>query len=217
MLPIPVRRHCVTGSYEFKALYACAANLRLQHVQQDPASTNAHVESFAIHCRVLISFLFGHDLSLKFQLKKTDVLAIDYFHDDQHRWVKSCPRVDQQLIEARKHADKQIAHITVSRRGLNQNPNNTSHWRISDNLRSLATAMQQFLDQASASRVDSSAAGVMRQLIRVALSATATASPSLCPADASQPSIGSLVSIQACTQSDTCSLQPSVITTERTG
>ncbi len=46
--------------YESRNLFGAACNLTQNHVKSDTIANNAHVESFAVHCRALIHFFFGH-------------------------------------------------------------------------------------------------------------------------------------------------------------
>ena len=49
-----------TVRYELDMLVGLAQGFSSPGVQADRIASNAYVESFAVHCRALIFFLFGH-------------------------------------------------------------------------------------------------------------------------------------------------------------
>jgi hypothetical protein len=146
-----------TVLYEFQTLYQIATNLHRE-------SSNALIESFGIHCRALTHFLFGHDKPLS----PTDVLARDYFHDVQNGWEHSCPKI---LEDAKTRANKQIAHITTERRGLDQSPDQKV-WEIREVLHSLSEAMEQFLNVVPKTRLADGVEVQLRELVQKALKET---------------------------------------------
>jgi hypothetical protein len=69
---------------------------------------NALLEAFAIHVRALIHFFFdggGQD---------DDVLAVHFF-ESPDEWTNVAPPLTSALNQAKKRADKEIAHLTYSR------------------------------------------------------------------------------------------------------
>lgn len=162
---VELQQDSLTVLYEFDALCRTAMNLRREEVTKDRVLSNAHVESFGIHCRAMTCFLFGHDPRLKLIERQTDLLALHYFLDDSTRWTSSCPSLEQLLIEAKVQADKQVAHLTVYRRGVNQSPHLLAEWRIGDTLISLTSAMSHFVDAVPKSRLAPNVEGDLRKLI----------------------------------------------------
>jgi hypothetical protein len=69
--------------------------------------SNVLIESFAIHVRNLIDFLY---LS---KPKPTDIVAADFFDPDV--WETLRPPISQMLERARIRANKEIAHLTSDR------------------------------------------------------------------------------------------------------
>lgn len=70
-------------------------------------SKNALLETFAIHSRNLIDFLFP-----PLKAYKTDVTIKDYMDDPGNQQIPECPGI---LEEARTKAHKQVAHLTTDR------------------------------------------------------------------------------------------------------
>ncbi len=113
-----------TVRYELEMLIGVADGFSDPHVQADVVVRNAFVESFAVHCRALILFLFGHldEITANAntvgfaRARSTDVLAFD-FH---RKWDQSYQPPTAIMVDAKVQADKHVAHITIDRRELNQ-------------------------------------------------------------------------------------------------
>ena len=71
--------------------------------------TNVVLESFAIHLRNLINFLYPIN-----PVRDTDVVA-KYFFANQDDWGKICPILSKTLEKARTRANKEVGHLTVER------------------------------------------------------------------------------------------------------
>lgn len=69
---------------------------------------NALLESFAIHVRALIHFFFDC------AGRQDDVLAIHFFSRPEE-WTKVATPLTDVLQQAKKRADKEVAHLTYSR------------------------------------------------------------------------------------------------------
>lgn len=67
---------------------------------------NALIESFVVHLRNLIDFLY-------LPAQGTDVVAEDFF--PAGTWVAIRPPKTQMLIDAKSHANKEISHLTTAR------------------------------------------------------------------------------------------------------
>jgi hypothetical protein len=68
---------------------------------------NVLIESFVIHLRNLIDFLY-------LEPKGTDIVACDYF--DSGGWEKIRPPLSDALKMARHRANKELAHLTTDRK-----------------------------------------------------------------------------------------------------
>ncbi len=66
------------------------------------------VESYAIHLRNLITFLYPASS------RDTDVCAKDFFNKEDS-WDKVRPQLSEVLTEAKTRADKEVGHLTTSR------------------------------------------------------------------------------------------------------
>jgi hypothetical protein len=82
--------------------------LRNNGLIPDQARMNACVESFAIHCRNLIHFLYAH------KPWPDDIIA-EHFYPEWHNIRPDRPQV---LKEAIDRADKQVAHLKYGRANL---------------------------------------------------------------------------------------------------
>lgn len=188
-----------TLEYEFKMLCAVAANIANGKPTGDWGSKNAHVESFAIHCRNLIFFFYAHDSANKAGLARdNDILAVDYFNQNSD-WTAVCPPISTTLVNAKPQADKQVAHITEERRGLNQPTGPTASWQIGNVVRDIATAMKAFLNHVPQQNLDGNVRTDLEQLATAVLTATHSPSPSSMPvpSKSAPPSISPLVGFQA--------------------
>lgn len=93
--------------YEARMLIATAQGLA-SGVAAGSAIGNALVESFALHARNLIDFLWPEGA-------KTDhVMAEDYF-EDPSTWKKLRPPLSTLLKDSRIRAHKEIAHLSYDR------------------------------------------------------------------------------------------------------
>src|SRR5262245_43404854 len=77
---------------------------------EDQVARNMAVEAFALHCRALILFLFGHldEITANGQTARfaperpNDVFAFDFYPG----WAADCPAPTEVLVEAKWRADK---------------------------------------------------------------------------------------------------------------
>lgn len=92
--------------YEIGMLWETAA--RLGSPPADAVTRNALIESFGIHLRLVVDFLYEP------ARRPDDVCAEDYVADGakSHRARRRLPRV---LRTATRHTDKQVAHLTFKR------------------------------------------------------------------------------------------------------
>ena len=66
------------------------------------------IESYAIHLRNLITFLYPSSV------RDSDVCAKDFFIDPE-RWSQIRPTLSESLDKAKKRADKEVGHLTTAR------------------------------------------------------------------------------------------------------
>lgn len=130
---------------------------------------NAMVESFAIHYRALIFFLFGHPrissngIEATFvKPKDTDVIAFDY----NNSWCQSGPELSREFVESKRKADKEIAHITTERRNLNHSDSDvTPEWQIGSVAAEIAFHMNAFLESIPNDIIDAGSRLAMKSLL----------------------------------------------------
>ena len=94
-------------NYEFWMLNSLSVGLASGLVGQGPLQ-NALIESFVIHMRALIDFLYSKNP------KNDEVIAEDYFLAPDE-WLKLRPDISDMLRKASIRAHKEIAHLTYER------------------------------------------------------------------------------------------------------
>jgi hypothetical protein len=157
-----------TVRYDVDMLIEAAGRCVEAERRKDVVGMNMAVESFAIHCRAVIQFLFGHlewierpgPVQERFPPPRpTDVFAHDYYAD----WRHDCPAPSQMLGDSKWRADKHVAHLTTDRRGINQEGTGIeSVWDIRACVNELGTVMALFLARAPAANFDTEELRKMR-------------------------------------------------------
>jgi len=118
--------------YEFWMLGVALCFFLHPRSQQE---TNIAIESFGIHARVLVDFLFGKLGS------QTDVLAIDFL-DDEQSWLKLVDGKKTLYDYIRLRTGKEIAHLTTNR--LNITPEK-KEWDCEDVYKQINELFVEFL------------------------------------------------------------------------
>jgi hypothetical protein len=159
-----------TLHYELGMLIQLARGFDTPDIQKNRIVKNAFIESFAIHCRALIFFLFGHwkertvngEILRFIYLNSNDVIAFD-FHPG---WVQDCPEHTKVMAEAKHQTDKHVAHITEERRELNQpgSPKESS-WDLHAATTAIYSALDCFLAKAPSENFDATRLHEMKKLI----------------------------------------------------
>lgn len=101
--------------------------------------SNALVESFAVHVRGLVDFLYSENP------RPDDVIAEDYFADTT-QWAKLRPPLSDVLSLATRRAGKEIAHLTYAR--LDVTPD-TKPWQFLVITNEIAPVLSLFLKNIS--------------------------------------------------------------------
>jgi hypothetical protein len=142
-----------TLCYELGMLVGLAQGYSSPAIQAVRIATNAYVESFAVHCRALIFFLFGHldeitanGRTERFAvLRENDVLAFDFHRE----WHRDCPQPTEAMVQAKWQADKHVAHITTDRREVNQpGSGKESVWNLNGSVSAICNTLTYFLSKA---------------------------------------------------------------------
>jgi hypothetical protein len=165
-----LRSDSKTLRYELDMLIRLAHGFYAPTVQASWISRNAFIESFAVHCRALIFFLFGHleEVTINGEthrfggLRDNDVIALDF-----HRgWEQDCPEFTEVMARAKRQTDKHIAHITTERRELNQPGSpKESNWDLRDAATAVCSTLACFLKKAPLGNLDATASRQMKELI----------------------------------------------------
>jgi hypothetical protein len=159
-----------TLRYELDMLVGLAERFSSLSDKADRVARNAYIESFAVHCRALIFFLFGHlnEITANGKTERfarersTDVLALDFYGG----WNQDWPPPTELMVRAKRQADKHVAHITIDRREVNQPGSGTeSVWELSQAASAICDAMVCFLQKAPAHNFDVNELHRMRDLI----------------------------------------------------
>ncbi len=74
---------------------------------------NALVESWAVHLRAIVDFLYPPK-----SLNPDDVVASDFF-ENPSEWEAALPAMSETLVRGRKRAAKEIVHLSYRRIGIN--------------------------------------------------------------------------------------------------
>ncbi|MEZ6046779.1 MAG: hypothetical protein R3C11_14610 [Planctomycetaceae bacterium] len=171
-----LRQDAKTVLYELRMLASIAKIKQMNFkVPSELLNTlnNALTESFAIHCRAMIHFLFAHNQEISSptgvihpfgQLHKNDIIASDF----SSSWRTVCDnlKVSDRLVSCIRHSNKEVAHITIDRRGLNlPHSAKTSQWDILELTNEIASLMQEFLNIISINTFDSETLHEARELI----------------------------------------------------
>ena len=104
-----------------------------------PAEKNALIESFAIHLRTLIAFLYG---TKKYA---SDVVAADFFYKPGE-WSKVRSPISASLKQARTRASQEIGHLTTKR--IAGTPKQ-KEWAIAGLTKEILTQLKRFSKGAS--------------------------------------------------------------------
>jgi hypothetical protein len=105
------------------------------------ASRNALIESFLIHLRNLLLFLYPYGA------EDEDVISDDFFEKPIEDWKRKRTTESGTFREARARASHEVCHLTVSRQPLQK-------WLFAELMQELKPVLQIFVDNASTTRLD---------------------------------------------------------------
>jgi hypothetical protein len=105
---------------------------------------NAFLESFTIHLRALIDFIWEPS-----NVRNDDALACDFFGSTKH-WEKVRPDFPMELKPARSRTGKEIVHLTYTR--MNVTPE-TKGWNIGDMTEAIVRVLKVFAENADRKRI----------------------------------------------------------------
>lgn len=114
--------------YELEMLTAALSFLSNGPDETNPHTWNAYLESFVIHIRSVIDFLYPPT-----NRQPDDILAEEYV-TDVAQWNRDRPAKTNLLRDAKKKADKQVAHLTYVRVGADKDWNWKAIWSDLENV-----------------------------------------------------------------------------------
>jgi hypothetical protein len=129
--------------YEITMFYAAAEGLRCGLFGPGPLS-NVLVESFAVHVRNLIDFLYAA------QPRTDDVVAED-FVADVVQWPLIRPVMSDVLLRAKRRADKEIAHLTYTRLAVTDD---AKPWPFVEIFGQIVPVFELFMENVEGERLD---------------------------------------------------------------
>lgn len=106
--------------------------------QTDHSLRNALLESFVIHARNLIAFIWSGSSN------SDDVLAEDFFPNPQN-WHSTRPEMSTLLSETKRRVNKLAAHLTYTRLSIS---GAQKVWRFIDIAKELQTVFELFVQSA---------------------------------------------------------------------
>jgi len=105
---------------------------------------NALLESFTIHLRALIDFIWEPS-----NVWKDDAIACDFFSSTE-QWEKVRPDFPAALEPARSRTGKEVAHLTYARMEVTPE---TKGWNIGEMTEAMIRALKVFADNADEKRI----------------------------------------------------------------
>lgn len=124
-------------NYEYQMLIASVTELSKGNYPQHV--TNSFLESFTIHLRALIDFIWETK-----NLRDDDAVASDFFSSPD-QWMKLQPQFPTILEPARIRTGKEIAHLTYSRMDVTAD---AKKWRVVEMVNAITAALSVFAKNA---------------------------------------------------------------------
>lgn len=94
-------------SYEIEMLNFSAEKLARSNLNQ--AEINAFLETFLLHARCIVDFLYADQAT-----HPDDVIAKDFFSNTES-YLNQLPQISESLGKLKRRAGKELAHITYAR------------------------------------------------------------------------------------------------------
>lgn len=145
-------------SYEIAMCHQTATNIRFGNVAEGVLK-NALVESYALHLRNLIEFLYWKTS------KNRDGLSASDFVRSREAWLKGRGRIPKVLTVAHDRANKQVLHFT-KKRFASGAPE--THWLPGVELAALANGLRTFVDHADPEKLHPQVGAVVELLAAAA-------------------------------------------------
>ncbi len=125
--------------YEFLMFINMAEEMALGKYPRGTTVSNALIEAFTIHVRILLDFLYGE------KKRPDDAVAGDFF-PAQSIWLKIRPPMPPNLNNVSKRVGKEVVHLTYSRLKVTQN---TKPWQFVNMTKDMLKVFDKFLENVS--------------------------------------------------------------------
>jgi hypothetical protein len=106
---------------------------------------NALLESFIIHVRAVMDFLYAD------KPQTDDIIAEDFF-DTPQQWTDKRPTLSELLSQTKRRAGKEVAHLTYAR--LDVKPE-TKPWPFVQITNEISTVINKFLEHVQKNKLSS--------------------------------------------------------------
>ena len=123
--------------YELWMFMGIAKEMQSGRYSQGTIVSNALLEAFTIHIRVLLSFLYEH------KKRPDDVVAEDFFPKEKD-WLEYRPEMPISLKNVNRRVGKEVAHLTYFR--LKVTPD-TKPWPFVDITKDMVKVFDKFLEE----------------------------------------------------------------------
>jgi hypothetical protein len=127
--------------YEVSMMASAANGLASGIAGQGNTIANALLESFVLHVRCILDFLYA-----PVNLRADDVVAQDYF-DNPLMWENLRPAMSETLRKARSRAGKEMTHLTYARLDVTSETKPWKFIQIRDEIIALNNAFLQNVDK----------------------------------------------------------------------
>jgi len=114
---------------------------------------NALIESFTLHARALLDFLYESESP-----KRDDMIASDFF-DDPSQWFATRPPMTPLLDTVRKRVGKETAHLTYHRQQLSPEQ---KEWRFMAIAQDIKGVIEVFVSQVPPGRIVGEIESILR-------------------------------------------------------
>ncbi|MCI0579176.1 MAG: hypothetical protein L0332_07055 [Chloroflexi bacterium] len=148
--------------YEIQMLFGTAqvlatfVNQSAQQDLEDRVVYNALLDSFTIHVRSLLDFLYPPS-----NFRPDDVIA-NHFFDDDTVWIQQRPAKSSFIQAVDRDVNKRVAHLTYARLNVDPQASDWNYSRIADEI---SQVLRVFLDLAPRDRVCDSLRNFISQVV----------------------------------------------------
>ena len=128
--------------YEY-SMFIGLANIQATGVFGKSIINNALLESFTIHSRILLDFLYSN------KPREDDVIAEDFLDDDY--WVLNRPQKTKTLESIHFRVGKEVAHLTYARHEVTPE---TKQWHFIEIANDVISIFAKFIEMVPPEKLD---------------------------------------------------------------